>query len=48
MVEIAIGRGRKLKSPEANVVQSLVVDTEGLIRVFNELVDREGGVVRLF
>lgn len=36
-----------LQGLHANVVQGFVVDTESLVRVFDKLVDREGGVVRL-
>lgn len=47
VVEITVGRGRQLQGSEADVVESLVVDTEGLVRVLDELVNRERGVVRL-
>ena len=33
--------------PEADVVESLVIDAVGLICVLHQLVDGEGGVVRL-
>jgi hypothetical protein len=47
VVQVAVGRGRELEGAEANVVEGLVVDTERLVRVFDELVDRERCVVRL-
>lgn len=47
VVEIPVCRCRQLQCPEADVVQRLVVNTEGLIRVLNELVDRERRVVGL-
>ena len=47
MVEIAVGGGGELQCPEADVVESLVIDTEGLIGVLNKLVDRERRIVRL-
>ena len=47
VVKIAVGRGGELEGPEANVVEGLVVDTEGSVRVLNKLVDGEGSVVRL-
>ena len=47
MVQITICGASKLKGTEANVVQGLVIDTIYLIRVLNQLVHREGGVVRL-
>ena len=34
-------------SPEADVVESLVVDAEALVSVLHQLVDGEGGVVGL-
>ena len=48
MVEIAIGGGGQFEGPEANIVKGLIIDTECLVRVFNELMNGEGGVVRLF
>ena len=48
VVEVSVSRGRKLEGPEANVVEGLIVDTESLIRVFHELVNRQGGIVGLY
>ena len=36
-----------LDPPEADVVESLIVNTVGLVRVLHQLMDRQGGVVRL-
>lgn len=47
MVEVTIGGGGELQGAEANFVQRLVINAESLIRVLDELVDREGGIVRL-
>lgn len=47
VVEITVCWGRQLEGAEANIVQSLIVDTEGLVRILDELVYREGSVVRL-
>ena len=47
MVKISIGWGGELKGSEADVIESLVVNAEGLVRVLDELVDREGSVVGL-
>jgi hypothetical protein len=47
VVQVTVRGVRELKGAHANVVQSLVVDTEGLIGVLNELVNGEGSVVRL-
>ena len=47
MVEIAICRRREFQCPEANVIQGLVVNAEGLVRVFDELMDGESRIVRL-
>lgn len=41
-----LGRG-ELECPEADVVEGLVVNAEGLVTVLNELVDGESCVVRL-
>jgi hypothetical protein len=47
VVKISVGWSSKLKSSDADIVESLVIDTEGLIRVLNKLVDGEGGIVWL-
>ena len=47
VVEIAVGGGGELQCPEADIVESLVIDTEGLIRVLDELMNGKGGVVGL-
>jgi len=47
MVQVTVGRGREFERAEANVVQRLVVDTIGLVRVLHQLVHRQGGVVGL-
>ena len=47
VVEVSISGGRKLESPEADVIESFIVDTESFIRVFYELVNRQGGIVGL-
>jgi len=39
VVKVAVCRGRQLESTEADIVQSLVINTERLVRVFNELVN---------
>merc|ERR1719461_1158249 len=48
MVEVTIGGGGELQGSEADVIESLVVNTIGLISVLNQLVNREGGVVWLY
>ena len=47
VVEVAVGWCRELQCPEANIVQRFVVDTEGLVRVLDELMNRKGGIVGL-
>ena len=47
VVEVTVRRVRQLKGAHADVVEGLVVNAEGLVGVLNELVNREGGVVRL-
>ncbi len=47
MVEVAICRGGEFKRAEADVIEGLVVNTEGFVCVFNQLMDGEGCIVRL-
>ena len=47
VVQIGIRRARDLQGVHADVVKRLVVDTVGLVRVLNQLVDGQGSVVRL-
>lgn len=47
VVQVTVSRGRELESTQADVIESLIVDTEGLIGVLNELMDGKSGVVRL-
>ena len=47
MVEISIGGGGQFEGSEADIVESLVVDGEGLVGVLYQLMDRESGVVGL-
>jgi len=45
MVEISISGGGQFEGPEADVVESFVVDGECLVGVLDKLMDGEGGVV---
>ena len=47
VVKIAIGGGGQLQCSKADVIECLVVDTESLVGVLHELMDRKGGIVRL-
>ena len=47
VVQVAVRGGGQLEGAEADVVQGLVVQGEALVGVLHELVDGEGGVVRL-
>ena len=47
MVEVTVAWVVELERAHANVVEGLVVDAEGLVRVLDELVDGESRVVRL-
>ena len=47
MVEITISWGGKLQSSEADIVKGLVVNDHALVSVFDQLMDREGGVIWL-
>jgi hypothetical protein len=45
MVEIAIRWGRKLEGTEADFIQGLVINAEGLVGVLDELMHGECGVI---
>ena len=47
MVKITVGGGGELEGSEADIVEGLVVNAHNFIGVFDELMDREGGVVWL-
>ena len=47
VVQVTVRGVVELERAHADVVQGLVVDTEGLVRVLDQLVDGEGGVVGL-
>ena len=47
MVQVTVGWGGEFQGSEANVIQSLIIDTVGLVSVLNELVDGQCGVVGL-
>lgn len=47
MVEVAVGRGGQFERPEADVVESFIVNAVGFIRVLHQLVHRECGIVGL-
>ena len=48
MVKITIGRVRELQRTEADIIKSFIVDTEGFVSVFDELMDRKSGVVGFY
>ena len=45
MVQVAICWCCELQSPKADIVKGLVVDAVRLIRVFNQLMNRQGGII---
>jgi hypothetical protein len=47
VVQVTVAWAGELESAHADVVKRLIVDTEGLIGVLNELMDGEGGIVGL-
>lgn len=47
MVEVSVCGICKLQGPEADVVQSLIVNAEGFIGVLNQLMNGQRCVVRL-
>ena len=48
MVQVAVGRCGEFQCSKANVIQGFIVNTIGLVCVFNELVNGQGGVVGLY
>ena len=48
MVEVAIGGGGQFQGTETNVIESLVINTVGLVCVFYQLMYGEGGVVGFY
>lgn len=47
MVEVTVSWSREFERAEADLVKSLIVNTEGLIRVLDKLVNGESGIVWL-
>ncbi len=47
VVQVTVGGGGQLQGAEADIVQSLVIQSEALVGVLDQLVDGQGGVVRL-
>lgn len=47
VVDVSVAGSRQLQSPETDVVQSLVVDAESFVAVFNETTQRQLCIVRL-
>jgi len=45
MVQVTISGSGQFKGAEANVIEGLVVNAEGLVSVLDKLVDWEGGIV---
>ena len=46
MVQVTIGWGGQFQSSEANIIKSFVINDHTFIGVFNQLMDRQGCVVR--
>ena len=47
MVEVTIGWGGQLQGAEADVIEGLIVNAVCLVRVLDQLVHRESGIVGL-
>ncbi len=47
VVQVPIGGGGELQGAEADVIEGLIVDAEGVISVLHQLVHRESGIVWL-
>jgi len=45
MVQVTISGGGEFQGSEADIIQGFVVNDHAFIGVFDQLVDREGGVV---
>ena len=45
MVQVAISRCGQFQSPEADIVEGLVVDAVCFVGIFNQLMDRQRSVV---
>ena len=45
MVQVPVCRSCQFQGPEADIVQSLVIDAVGLVGVLNELMDGQSGIV---
>ena len=45
MVQVAICWCCELQSPKADIVEGFVVDAVRLVRVFNQLMNRQGGII---
>ena len=48
MIKITISWSGKLKSSEADIVESFVINNHDFISVFNELMDRKSSVIRFY
>jgi hypothetical protein len=45
VVQVTIGGGGQFKGSEADIIKSFIVDNHTFIGVFDQLMDRQGGVV---
>ena len=47
MVQVSIGGGGEFERAEADIVQSLIINTVGLVCVLDQLMDGQSGIVGL-
>ena len=47
MIQVSVGGSGQLKGSEADIIQGFIVNAEGLISIFDQLMNGEGGVVGL-
>lgn len=47
MVQIAVGWRTELQRSEADIVEGFVIDAERFVGVFHQLMNGQGGIVRL-
>jgi hypothetical protein len=48
VIQVTVGWGGELKSSEANIIKSFVIDAHNFISIFNKLMDWQSGIVWLY
>jgi hypothetical protein len=47
VIEVTVGGGGELQGAGTDIIESLVIETEGLVSVLHQLLNGESGVIRL-